>query len=115
MAITESIAVNAATSSGPEVDGIASGYKLARGVSTPTGGSDTIATTLATVVAVAVALEDEPTLTHMWSQADIGDQAGSPAAGSFILTSSKPTATGNVTPIASTTPFSPVNWVAIGT
>lgn len=115
MAITESIATVAATSGGPEVDGVASGYKLARGVNTPTGGSDTIAAGLATVVAVAVALEDEPTLTHMFSQADIGDQAGSPAAGSFILTSSKPTGAADVTPVAATTPWSPVNWVAIGT
>ena len=97
------------------VNGQAAGYKLARGVATPTGGSDTIATGLATVVSVVLALEDEPTLTHMFSQGDIGDQAGSPAAGSFILTSSKPTTSTDVTPIAATTPFSPVNWVAIGT
>lgn len=112
---TWSQSIVAGSSGGDEVDGIAAGYKLARGVATPTGGSDTVASGLATVVAVATALEDEPTLTHMWSQADIGDQAGAPAAGSFILTSSKPTGAGDVTPIASTTPFSPVNWVAIGT
>lgn len=95
--------------------GVAAGYKIARGVDTPTGGSDTIATGLSTVVAVVVSLEDEPTLTHMWSQGDAGDQAGSPAAGSFILTSSKPTASNDVTPIAATTPWSPVHWIAIGT
>ena len=95
--------------------GVAGAYKIARGVDTPTGGSDTIAAGLATVVAVVVSLEDEPTLTHMWSQGDAGDQAGSPAAGSFILTSSKPTGSGDVSPVAATTPWSPVHWIAVGT
>lgn len=97
------------------VAGLTIGMKLARGITTPTGGSDTIVTGLATVVSVVVSLEDEPTLTHMFSQSDIGDQAGSPAAGSFILTSSKPTGAADVTPVAATTPWSPINWIAIGT
>lgn len=115
MALTETTSTVAGSSAENEVLGVADGYKVARGITTPTGGSDTIATGLATVVAVVLALEDEPTLTHMWSQGDVGDQAGAPAAGSFILTSSKPTGAADVTPIAATTPWSPVNWVAIGT
>ena len=94
---------------------IAAGYKVARGIDTPTSGSITVVTGLATVVAVVVNLNDAPTLTHMFSQGDIGDQAGSPAAGAFLLVSQKPTAVNDVTPIAATTPWGDVAWIAIGT
>lgn len=94
---------------------IAAGYKLARGIDTPTSGSITVVSGLATIVAVVVQLQDAPTLTHMFSQGDIGDQAGSPAAGSFLLVSQKPTGSGDVTPIAATTPWGDVAWIAVGT
>ena len=95
--------------------GVAAGYKMARGVTTPTSGSEAVVTGLATVVAVVVSLRDAPTLTHMFVSGSIGDQAGSPAAGSFTLVSEKPTGTGDVTPIAATTPWGAVNWIALGT
>ena len=96
------------------VAGVALGYKIARGVVTPTSASHTVITGLATVV-VAVAVAKAVTLTHFSTGADIGDQAGTPAAGSILVVSSKPTGTGDVTPIASTTPWTEVHWVAIGT
>lgn len=95
--------------------GVAAGYKVARGTHTPTTASDTIVTGLATVVSVAVSFKGAPSLTHMFNYGDIGDQAGTPAAGSFLLKSSKPTGTGDVTPIDSTTPWSVCDWIAIGT
>lgn len=95
--------------------GVAAGYKVARGTVTPTSASHTVATGLATVVAVAVTFKGAQTLTHMFNYGDVGDQAGTPAAGSFLLKSLKPTATGNVTPIDSTTPWSACDWIAIGT
>lgn len=95
--------------------GVAAGYKVARGSTTPVSSSDTVATGLATVVAVVVQFKGAPTLTHMFNAGDIGDQAGTPAAGSFLLKSYKPTASGDVTPTASSTPWAAVDWFAIGT
>lgn len=97
------------------LQGVAAGYKLARGTVTPTSGSHTVATGLATVVAAVACLKGAPTLTHMFVAADIGDQAGAPAAGSILIKSYKPTTSGDVTPIAATTPWSAVDWIAIGT
>lgn len=88
--------------------------KLASGVVTPTSASHTVATGLTTVVAAVAQMNTAPDLTHMWTQADIGDQAGSPAAGSILVTSQKPTGAGDVTPIASTTPWNEVDWIAVG-
>ncbi len=96
--------------SGGEID-----IKVARGTATPGTASDTIVSGLATVVAVVVSLKGAPSLTHFISAGDIGDQAGTPAAGSFLLKSYKPTGSGDVTPIAATTPWSAVDWIAIGT
>lgn len=95
--------------------GVAAGYKIARGTHTPTTGSDTVVTGLTTVVAAVASLKDAPSLTHMFVAADIGDQAGSPAAGSILIKSYKPTSSTDVTPIAATTPWGDVDWIAIGT
>lgn len=95
--------------------GVAAGYKIARGTITPTTASDTVVTGLATVVAAVASLKGAPTLTHMFVAADIGDQAGAPAAGSILIKSYKPTGAADVTPIAATTPWGAVDWIAIGT
>ena len=95
--------------------GIAGGYKTARGTITPTTASDTVVTGLTTVVAVVASLKGAPTLTCMFVAADIGNQAGAPAAGSILIKSYKPTAAADVTPLASTTPWSAIDWIAIGT
>ena len=71
-----------------------------------------IAATLVAAVAVA---RTAPTLTHMFTSVDLGDQAGTPAAGSIIVRSQKPTAANDVTPIDATTPWRVVDWIAIGT
>ena len=97
------------------VAGVAAGYKLARGTITPTSASDTVVTGLATVVAAVASLKGAPSLTHMFVAADIGDQAGAPAAGSILIKSYKPTGAADVTPIAATTPWSAVDWICIGT
>lgn len=95
--------------------GVAAGYKIARGTVTPTSASHTVVTGLATVVAATASLKGAPSLTHLLSGADIGDQAGTPAAGSILIKSWKPTASGDVTPIAASTPWSTVDWIAVGT
>lgn len=95
--------------------GVAAGYKIARGTITPTTASDTVVTGLATVVAAVASLKGAPTLTHMFVAADIGNQSGAPAAGSILIKSYKPTAAADCTPIAATTPWGAVDWIAIGT
>ncbi|HEB29026.1 MAG TPA: hypothetical protein ENI05_14960 [Porticoccus sp.] len=96
------------------VAGVAGGYKIARGVVTPTDGADTIVTGLTTVVAAVAQLIATPILTHMWSCATIGDQAGAPAAGSIIIVHRGPVGAGDVTPQDAATTFVDVAWVAIG-
>ncbi len=99
------------------VAGVAAGYKIARGVHQQAAATDTIVTGLATVVAVVACWRDTPTLKQMFLTATIGDQAGSPAAGSINISTFKPTASGNVTPIAATdfTDNLSIDWIAIGT
>lgn len=76
---------------------------------------DTIITGLKTVAAVIVSMDDDPSDDPEWVSATIGDQAGSPAAGSFNLKSWKNTSGTDPTPVAATTFSKKVNWIAIGT
>jgi hypothetical protein len=96
--------------------GIAAGYKVARGENQQATASDTVVTGLATVVAVVISPRTV-TVKQLFFAASIGDQAGTPAAGSILITSKKPTAVNDVTPVAATdfTDNIKVNWVAIGT
>ena len=95
------------------VSGVAAGYKLARGVATITGSGDVV-TGLTTVVAVVATMQADASLTNgIAVTATIGDQAGTPAAGSVTIKVWKPTASGDVTPIASAAAVA-VNWIAIG-
>lgn len=93
----------------------AAGYKLARGTITPTAASETVVTGLTTVVAAVAGFKGAPTLTHMFVEADIGDQAGTPDAGEILIRSKKPTAADNVTPTDASDPWSAIDWVAVGT
>ena len=97
------------------VQGVASGYKVARGVHSTVAASDTVVTGLATVVAVVATLESDPVLDPLFVTASIGDQAGAPAAGSVYIKTWKATAANDVTPVAATTFTKSVNWIAIGT
>lgn len=96
------------------VAGVAAGYKVARGVAAVTG-TLTVVTGLATVVAVVAAAEDDPDGVALAAvSATIGDQAGSPAAGSVIVKAWKVTAVDNATLIAASAEKS-INWIAVGT
>lgn len=98
------------------VAGVAAGYKLARGEAQQGTASDTVVTGLATVVA-AVVSPRTVTVKQLFFSVSIGDQAGTPAAGSILILSKKPTAVNDVTPTAATdfTDNIKVNWIAIGT
>lgn len=97
--------------------GVAAGYKIARGVHTQVAASDTVVTGLATVVAVMVGFGGAPTVKQLFCAGSIGDQAGTPAAGSVLITTYKPTAVNDVTPTAATDFMDNVKiaWFAIGT
>lgn len=99
------------------VAGVAAGYKVARGVHQQAAASDTVVTGLTTVVAVVASWRDTPTLKQMFITATIGDQAGTPAAGSVLIKTFKPTANNDVTPTAATdfTDALSIDWIAVGT
>jgi hypothetical protein len=99
------------------VQGVAAGYKVARGVHTQVAASDTVVTGLATVVAVIVSFDSAPTVKQLFCVGQVGNQSGAPAAGSILIKTYKPTAVNDVTPIAATdfTDNLVVAWVAIGT
>lgn len=92
------------------------GLKIARGEHTQVAASDTIVSGLATVVAVVVTPRTR-TVKQLFFEASPGDQAGTPAAGSFLITSKKPTAVNDVTPVPATdfTDDIVVDWIAVGT
>ena len=94
---------------------LGAGVKIRRGQHTTVAAADTIATGLTTVVAVLATLESDPVIGADSVSAQVGNQAGAPAAGSVIIKTWKPTATGDVTPVAATTFGRLVNWIAIGT
>jgi len=89
--------------------------KFARGQLTTVTATDTVVTGLATVVAVVASLESDPTDNPFMASAQIGDQAGAPAAGSIIIKTWQNTAGTDPTPAAATTFGKKVNWLAIGT
>lgn len=107
-----------ASAVGNPVNGVAAGYKLARGQLTTATAADTVVTGLATVVSVVATLETDPTDTCGWATAQVGNQSGAPAAGSVVIKTWMVTtggAAGNPTQIAATAFSKKVNWVAIGT
>lgn len=97
------------------IAGIAAGYKIARGQLTTATASDTVVTGLTTVVSVVATLDSDPVDDPFMVTASIGDQAGTPAAGSVLIKTWKNTGGTDPTPAAATTFSKKVNWIAIGT
>jgi len=91
------------------------GKTIKHGQSTTVTASDTIVTGLRTVESVVCSFDDNPGDDPMLVSASIGDQAGTPAAGSFLLKTWKNTGGTDPTPLAATTFSKKVNWIAIGT
>jgi hypothetical protein len=90
---------------------------VAYGQHTTVAAADTVVTGLSRVIQVVATLQDDPIDAIAWVTATIGDQAGTPAAGSVIIKGWKPTtggASGNPTQVAATTFGKKVNWCAIG-
>lgn len=87
---------------------------IARGQATTVTAADTVVTGLSNVAAVIVSLESDPTDNPEWVTAQVGDQAGSPVAGSVIIKTWQNTSGSDPTPVAATTFGKKVNWIAIG-
>lgn len=87
------------------------GKRVASGQATTATASDTIVTGLDTLVSVVANLDDAPTTDPEIATGSIGNQAGAPAAGSFLLQTWK---TLGATPVAATTFAKKANWVATG-
>ncbi len=90
------------------------GLKMAYGQQTTVAASDTVVTGLTKVLIAVASLEDAPVIGCSQAQACIGDQAGTPAAGSVLIKTFKPTSNADPTPVAATTFTKKVNWVAWG-
>lgn len=86
--------------------------KIAAGQLSNVTAVDTVVTGLTTVVSCVAVLEDDPIVADEVATCVIGDQAGTPAAGSIIIKTWK---TLGGTPAAATTFTKKVNWVAYGT
>jgi len=85
------------------------------GQHTSVAAADTVAMTgLSVVAGIVVQLDDDPVDGVMHATATIGDQAGTPAAGSVIIKGWKST-DGDATLIAATTFGKKINYLAWGT
>lgn len=106
------IATYANSTAQNNVVGVGAGYKVARGVTSVTGTAD-VTTGLATVVACADNLAADSSLNDLFVSISIPTQSGG-TAGHVTIKNWKPTASGDVTPIASTTATSN-SWICVGT
>jgi hypothetical protein len=88
--------------------------RIASGQHVTVAASDTVPTGLTKVVAAFAVLDDNPVAGAQNALASIGNQAGTPAAGSILIKTWKATAAGDTAQIAATTFSKKVNWVAIG-
>lgn len=88
--------------------------RFAAGQWTTATATDTVITGLTTVYGAVASLESDPVDDPEWVTAAIGDQAGSPAAGSVIIKTWKNTSGSDPTPAAATTFSKKVNWFAWG-
>lgn len=91
-----------------------SGFNLAYNTHITVTASDTVATGLTKVIAAFATLDDNPIAAADRVLANVGDQAGTPASGSILIKTFKPTATADTAPIAATTFSRKVSWYAIG-
>lgn len=95
------------------LDGASDGLKIVGGQLTTVTAADTVVTGLSTVLSVVASYETDPADANTYVSAQIGDQAGSPVAGSIIIKTWKQSGS-DPTPIAADAFTKKVNWIAIG-
>lgn len=92
------------------MNAVSGGLKVDTGSFTPAAATGTVTTQLSNVVGVFLTM-DNVDATHAWNSAD-------PAGGNanqFTWKAWKPTSATDPTPVAATTPWNKVYWVAVGT
>jgi predicted RecA/RadA family phage recombinase len=112
---TEAVGSGAGETVGNVLIGVKGASNMKQGQSTTVAASDTIVTGLSKLDGVIAVLDDAPVAGCQHASGSIGDQAGTPAAGSFLLRTWKATATADTAMIAATTFSKKVNWIAWGT
>lgn len=90
------------------------GLRFVSGVHTTVAASDTKVTGLATVVSCGASMASDPVDNPFMASATIGDQAGTPAAGSILIKTWQNTSGSDPTPAAASTFSKLVNWYATG-
>lgn len=88
--------------------------RVASGLLTTASAADTVVTGLRAVRACFASYGTDPADANTFVSATIGDQAGTPAAGSIIVKTWKSADGADVTPAAASTFSKLVNWCAIG-
>jgi predicted RecA/RadA family phage recombinase len=89
------------------------GMQMRAGQLTTASATDTVVTGLSTVVGAVATYDTDPADPNTYVSATIGDQAGSPAAGSIIIKTWKQSGT-DPTPVAADAFSKKVNWIAFG-
>lgn len=95
------------------LSGTAASKKVTGGLHTSVAASDTVVTGLATVTSCVVSFATDPADANLLASCTVGDQAGTPAAGSILVKTWKSDGT-DPTPTAATTFSKAVNWIAYG-
>lgn len=113
MAVAYSSALSGDVAGEVLLDPPVGGFKIAGGQITTATAADTIVTGLATVLAAFANFETDLADANTYVQAQIGDQAGAPAAGSIVVKTWKQSGT-DPTPLAADSFAKKVNWIAIG-
>lgn len=88
--------------------------KMAHGIHTTVAAVDTLVTGLATVICCVVQKNDDPVDAAQLVTANVGDQAGTPAAGSVLINSWMATAAGDTGLKVATTHSKEIAWIAFG-
>jgi hypothetical protein len=86
------------------------GKIVAFGTHTPVSASDEVITGLSECEFVVVSMQGAQSLTHMWTTA----LPSVTTDGSITIVTEKPTSSSNYTPDDASTPWTAVDWVAIG-
>jgi predicted RecA/RadA family phage recombinase len=97
-----------------QLDGSDLPVRTVFGQHTTVTAADMIVTGLSKVLMVVASLDSDPIDDPEWASASIGDQAGSPDAGSILLKTWKNTGGTDPTPAGAMTFSKKVNWIAIG-
>lgn len=107
------VAALEAATTGQVLLGAGPGLRMVGGQHTSVAAADTVVTGLTTVLGAVASYDTDPADANTYVSATIGDQAGTPAAGSIIIKTWKQSGT-DPTPIAADAFAKKVNWLAFG-